>query len=74
MSLDELESRSLENVRRSLIDIPEVFSADTVFGPYDVICPGRAKDRMDLERVVLGIHDISGMEGSMTAIVALIRT
>jgi hypothetical protein len=42
-----------EDVRRSILTIPDVLSADLVFGPYDIICPVRAKDRLDLERVLL---------------------
>jgi len=68
------QPRNLERVQRTLLTIPEVLSADTVFGPYDVICSVRAKDRVDLERVISYIHkNVPGIEGSMTAIVAIIR-
>ena len=68
------QPRNLEKVRRALLTIPEVLSADTVFGPYDVICPVRAKDRAELERVISYIqNNVPGIEGSMTAIVALMR-
>jgi len=68
------QPRNLEKVRRALLTVPEVLSADTVFGPYDVICPVRAKNRTDLERVIRHIqNNIPGIEGSMTAVVALIR-
>jgi hypothetical protein len=68
------QPRNLEKVRRSLLDISEVLSADTVFGPYDVICSIKVKDKVELERVISNIQDtIPGIEGSMTAIVALIR-
>jgi hypothetical protein len=68
------QPRNLENVRKALLTIPEVLSADTVFGPYDVICPVRAKDRTDLERIIRHTQsNIPGIEGSMTTIVALMR-
>lgn len=62
--------KNLENVRRSLLTIPEVLSADTIFGPYDVICSVRAKDQADLERIISNIQKISGVESSMTSVVA----
>jgi DNA-binding Lrp family transcriptional regulator len=59
-----------EDVRRSVLAIPDVLSADHVFGPYDIICPVRAKDRVDLERVLLSIQTSgSGVERTMTCIV-----
>jgi len=65
------QPRDLENVRKALLTIPEVLSADTVFGPYDVICSVRAKDRAELERVISYIHNnVSGVVGVVTAIVA----
>ena len=68
------QPRNLEKVRRSLLNIPEVLSADTVFGPHDVICSVKVKDRAELERVISYIQNsIPGIEGSMTTIVALIR-
>ena len=68
------QPRNLENVREALLTIPEVLSADTVFGPYDVICPVKAKDSTDLERIVRDIQErVPGIEGSMTAVVALMR-
>ena len=68
------QPRNLENVRKTLLTVPEVISADTVFGPYDIVCPVRAKDRADLERVISHIqNNVPGIEGTMTAIVALIR-
>jgi hypothetical protein len=68
------QPRNLEKVRRTLLDIPEVLSADTVFGPYDVICSVKVKDRVELERAISNIQlSIPGIEGSMTTIVALIR-
>ncbi len=60
----------LENVRRGVLACPEVISADSVFGPYDVICPIRAKNIADLERTLLSIQtSISGLESTVTCLV-----
>jgi hypothetical protein len=68
------QPRNLEKVQKKLISLPNVISADTVFGPYDVICPVRATDRDDLERVISSIHtNVPGIEGAITTIVANIR-
>ena len=68
------QPRNLEEVRKALLSIPQVLAADTVFGPYDVICPVKVKDRTELEQVISHIQNkVPGIEGSMTAIVALIR-
>ena len=64
----------LEDVHRALLKIPGVISADSVFGPYDVICPIRAKDKADVERVISNIQSkIHGLVGTMTAILASMR-
>lgn len=68
------QPRNLEKVRSSLLTIPEIISADTVFGSYDVICPIRANDKKELERVISHIHNkIPGVEGTITAVVAGLR-
>ena len=51
------QPRNLENVRRSLLEIPAVLSADTVFGPYDIICSVKVKDRVELEHVISSIQN-----------------
>jgi hypothetical protein len=66
------QPKNLENVRKTLLNIPEVLSADSVFGPYDVICSVKAKDPTDLERIVSNVQRIAGTTNSMTAIVAAI--
>jgi hypothetical protein len=64
----------MEKVRTALLTIPEVLSADSVFGPYDIICSIRAKSQAELERVVSRVQEnIAGIEGSITAIVAFTR-
>jgi hypothetical protein len=62
---------NLDKVQQSLLNLPQVLSADTVFGPYDVICAVRANDTAALERFISKIqNEIPGIQGSMTAIVA----
>jgi DNA-binding Lrp family transcriptional regulator len=61
---------NLEKVQQTLLNFPQVLSADTVFGPYDVICAVRAKDTAELEGFISKIQsEIPGIQGSMTAIV-----
>ena len=43
------QPRNLELVQEKLQGIPKVLSADTVFGPYDVICAVKANDNKDLQ-------------------------
>jgi DNA-binding Lrp family transcriptional regulator len=66
-----IQPRNLEQVQQTLQGIPEILSADTVFGPYDVICAVRAKDRADLQRIISQIQkEVPHIQGTMTAIVA----
>jgi nitrate reductase NapAB chaperone NapD len=67
------QPKNLENVQKTLLEFPEVLSADTVFGPYDLICSVKAKNQEDLERTVSAIQRISGVESSVTSIVSPIR-
>jgi nitrate reductase NapAB chaperone NapD len=67
------QPRNLERVQSSLLELPEVLTADTVFGPYDVICSVRARDQKSLEHTVSSIQNIQGAEGSIKAIVAGMR-
>jgi DNA-binding Lrp family transcriptional regulator len=67
------QPKNLDNVQKSLLTLSEVLSADTVFGPYDVICSVKAKSQEDLERTVSRIQKIPGVERSMTSIVSPIR-
>jgi Lrp/AsnC ligand binding domain len=62
--------KNLETVRESLLNITEVLSADSVFGPYDIICAVKAKDQSQLERTIARIQKILGVGSSMTAIVS----
>ncbi|MCW4054746.1 MAG: Lrp/AsnC ligand binding domain-containing protein [Candidatus Bathyarchaeota archaeon] len=62
--------KDLETVRSKLVTIPEVLSADTVFGPYDVLCSVKAEDTAELETLVSLIQQIEGVESLITSIVA----
>jgi nitrate reductase NapAB chaperone NapD len=60
----------VEDVRKKLLSLPEILSADTVLGPFDVICSIKAEDHEDLETSVLLIQQITGVESSVTSIVS----
>jgi hypothetical protein len=62
--------KNLETVRVKLLRIPEVISADSVFGPYDIICSLKVQDQAELETLVLLIQQITGVESSVTSVVA----
>jgi DNA-binding Lrp family transcriptional regulator len=67
------QPRNLEEVQQELQLIPNVLSADTVFGPYDVICAVKASGMEDLKRLVSQIQEkVSHIQGTVTAIVASI--
>lgn len=69
-----VQPRDVELAREKLLKNPYVISADFVFGPCDLIVPVRAKNNVDLERVVSSIHcDVSGIEEAYTTIVAMMR-
>ncbi len=69
-----VQPQQLENAQKTLMNVPEVISADIVFGPYDIITSLRAKNHVDLERVILNIQEtVPGIEGAATTIVAMIR-
>ena len=65
------QPRNLEKVQETLQTIPQVLSADTVFGPYDVICAVRARDTTDLQQLVGKIQkEVPHIQGTVTEIVA----
>jgi DNA-binding Lrp family transcriptional regulator len=69
-----IQPQQLENAQQALMKVPEVISADIVFGHYDIISPLRAKNQVDLERVISQIHEtVPGIQGAATTIVAMIR-
>jgi DNA-binding Lrp family transcriptional regulator len=65
--------KSLEVVRTKLLSIEEVLSADSVLGPFDLICSVKAADPDELETLVSVIQQIPGIESSSTSIVSPIR-
>ena len=65
--------KSLEPVRSQLAKIEEVLSADSVLGPFDVICSVKATDAEELESLVSVIQQINGIESSFTSVVSPIR-
>ena len=67
------EPKSLEAVRTKLLKIPEVLSADSVLGPFDVICSVKAADSQELETLVLLIQQIEGIDASFTSVVSPLR-
>jgi len=65
------QPRNLEKVQETLQNIPEVLSADTVFGPYDVICAVRASSKIELQKLIAKIQkEVPHIQGTVTAIVA----
>jgi hypothetical protein len=68
------QPRNLEKLQKALLTVPEVISADTVFGPYDLICAIKAGDKTHLERVIAHIpKNVPGIEGAMTSVIASLR-
>jgi deferrochelatase/peroxidase EfeB len=62
---------NLELVQEKLQSMPKVLSADTIFGPYDVICSVKANDNKDLQLLISQIQrEIPQIQGTDTAIVA----
>jgi hypothetical protein len=65
------QPRNLETVQEALQNIPEVLSADTVFGPYDVICAVRVGNKVELQKLIAKIQkEVPHIQGTVTAIVA----
>jgi len=65
--------QSSEDVKTTLLTLPEVLSADVVLGPFDVICSIKAEDHEDLETSVLLVQQIAGIVSSVTSIVSPIK-
>jgi hypothetical protein len=65
------QPRNLEKVQEALQNIPGVLSADTVFGPYDVICAVRVGSKVELQKLIAKIQkEVPHIQGTVTAIVA----
>ncbi|MCW4031646.1 MAG: Lrp/AsnC ligand binding domain-containing protein, partial [Candidatus Bathyarchaeota archaeon] len=65
------QPRNLEKVQETLQKIPGVLSADTVFGPFDVITAVRVRNQIELEKLIAKIQkEVPHIQGTVTAIVA----
>ena len=65
------QPRNLEKVQETLQNMPGVLSADTVFGPYDVICAVRVRDKIALKQLVARIQkEVPDIKGTVTEILA----
>jgi hypothetical protein len=65
------QPRNLEKVQEALQNIPGVLSADTVFGPYDVICAVRVGSKVELQKLIAQIqNEVPHIERTVTAIVS----
>jgi len=63
--------RNLEKMQEALQNIPQVLSADTVFGPYDVICAVRVRNKIELRQLVGRIQkEVPNIQGIVTEILA----
>lgn len=63
--------RNLEIVQEKLQKIPQVLSADTVLGLFDVIAAVRANDKEDLKELICQIQaKVPHIQGTVTSIVA----
>jgi hypothetical protein len=61
---------NLELVQEKLHAMSKVLSADTIFGPYDVIYSVKANDNKDLQLLISQIQrEIPQIQGTETAIV-----
>ena len=62
---------NLELVQEKLQSIPKVLSADTIFGPYDLICAVKANNNQDLQLLISQIQrEIPQIQGTETVIVS----
>ena len=65
------QPRNLEMVQEKLQSLPQVLSADTVFGPYDIICAVKAKDNNDLQQLISKIQtEVPQIQETTTSIVS----
>ena len=66
----DVKPKNLETVRTKLLGIPEVISADSVYGHFDLITAVDVKDQIELETLVLLMQQINGVENTTTSVVA----
>ena len=62
-------AKNLEIVRHKLLSLPNVFSACSVLGPFDLLSSVKAKNDSDLDRVVSTIEDVPGVENPTAEVV-----
>ena len=68
-----VQPRDVDLAQQTLLKLPDVITADFVFGPCDLIVPVRAKNNVDLERVIRTIHcSVSGIEEAHITVVTMI--
>jgi hypothetical protein len=68
------QPRNLEKLQRALLTVPEVISADTVFGPYDLNCAIKVDDRTQLEQVITHVRkNFPEIEGALTSVIGSLR-
>jgi DNA-binding Lrp family transcriptional regulator len=68
------QPRNLEKLQKALLTVRGVISADTVFGPYDLICAIKVSDKAQLERVISYIRkSVPGIEGALTSVIGSMR-
>ena len=69
-----VQPRDAEFVQKKLIALPQVISADFVFGPCDFIVPVRAKNQIDLQKAIQAVHNsVTGLAEAYTTVVAMIQ-
>jgi hypothetical protein len=67
----DTQPRNLEKLQETLQNIPGILSADTVFGPYDVICAVRVRNKIELKQLVERIEkEVPDIQGIVTEILA----
>jgi hypothetical protein len=67
----DTQPRNLEKLQETLQNIPGVLSADTVFGPWDVICAVRVRNKIELKQLVERIEEeVPDVQGIVTEILA----
>ncbi len=65
------QPRNLEIVQEKLQTMPKVLSADTVFGPYDIVCAVKAKDNNELQQLISKIQtEVPQIQETTTSIVS----
>jgi len=65
------QPRNLERVQKELECFPQVLSADTTLGSYELVCAVKASNNQDLIKLVAKIQEaVPHIQGTVTAIVS----